>query len=71
MNVPVVVYEVILLSEVAGEQDAAGLGDVIGVRGQVGDGLSGKLHRLGVLKGRGLTSCQQYVRFSVTRLGDF
>ena len=50
MNVAVVVNEAVLPGEVAGEQDAAGLVQVVGVSCQVGDGLAGKLHGLGVVK---------------------
>ena len=50
MNVAVVVNKAVLPGEVAGEQDAAGLVQVVGVGCQVGDGLAGKLHGLGVVK---------------------
>ncbi len=52
MDVPVVVDEPVLFGEVAGEEDSAGLGQVVGVGGEVGDGLAGELDRFGVLKDR-------------------
>ena len=50
MDVTVVINEAVFPSEVTGEEDTAGLVEVVGVSGEVGDRLSGKLHGLRVVK---------------------